>query len=481
VIEVSTFANRKVALFGLGGSGMATARALRAGGAEVVVGDDNAAALARAAEEGFAVADIAEMDWKGITALVLAPGVPLTHRGGEAFIHPAVAAARKVDAEVIGDIELFCRERAARNPESLLIAITGTNGKSTTTALIAHVMRSLGIDAQLGGNIGKPVLELDPPSREHANRVHVLEVSSFQIDLAPSLEPTVSVLLNITPDHLDRHGDMETYAAIKERLVAKTRHAAYVGIGNPLVAAIAARHAAAGSPPHVWRIARDQRGACEYTLSEPRQLAKIVEGQVAWMLRLPESPALRGFHNAENAAFAYLVAYDLGIQHGDVMRGLATFPGLPHRMEEVGRIGRTIFINDSKATNADSTEKALKSFEDGVHWIVGGTMKQGGITPLSPLFRRVAKAYLIGASSDAFASTLDGRVPYERCETLDRAVSAAARDAAQAEALSEKVNPVVLLSPACASYDQFKNFEMRGDRFRTLATALIQAARDKRP
>jgi UDP-N-acetylmuramoylalanine--D-glutamate ligase len=481
VIAVSTFANRRVALFGLGGSGMATARALRAGGADLTVGDDDAVAVARASKEGFAVSDIAAMDWTGVVALVLAPGVPLTHKAGLAFTHPVVAAARRAGAEVIGDIELFCRERAARNPESLLIAITGTNGKSTTTALIAHVMQSLGIDTQLGGNIGKPVLDLDPPSPEHGNRIYVLEVSSFQIDLAPSLAPTVSVLINITPDHLDRHGDMENYVAIKERLVAKTTHAAYVGIADPHVAGIAARHAAGDEPRLLWRVAKNQGTESEYVLSEPRQLAKIVEGQIAWMLRLPETPALRGFHNVENAAFAYLVAYDLGVEHGDVMRGLATFPGLPHRMEEVGRIGRTIFINDSKATNADSTEKALKSFDDSIYWIVGGTMKEGGITPLAPLFKRIARAYLVGASSDVFAKTLDRRVLYERCETLERALETAARDAAQAEAMSDKVNPIVLLSPACASYDQFKNFEVRGDRFRDLVAALVRSANSEQP
>ncbi len=448
---VTHAAGRHVALFGLGGSGLATARALVAGGAQVTAWDDGEAGRVKAREAGIEVADLRGIDWTEVASLVLSPGVPLTHPEP----HWAAVLARAAGVEVIGDIELFCRERAIIAPDAPFVAITGTNGKSTTTALTAHLFRAAGWDVQMGGNIGVPALALEPPA---TGRVHVLELSSFQIDLAPSLRPSVGVLLNLTPDHIDRHGTMEAYAAIKERLVAASDRAV-VGVDDAPCAAIAARH-----------------GNEATTISVTgRDAAITLDGTVlrrgdAVLADLDGLPALRGRHNGQNAAAAIAAVLALAgnLPIGQLTEGLRSFPGLPHRMEQVGRRGRVLFVNDSKATNADAAEQSLKSFEP-IHWIVGGTPKEGGLAPLAPLFPRIAKAYLIGRSSDAFAATLDAAdVPFERCGTLDAAVAAAARDAARSAALE----PAVLLAPACASYDQFKNFEDRGERFRALVEAL---------
>ncbi|MHC2107741.1 UDP-N-acetylmuramoyl-L-alanine--D-glutamate ligase [Methylobacterium sp.] len=450
---VTVFAGQKVALFGLGGSGLATANALKAGGAEVIAWDDNADSVARAQDAGLGTQDLREADWSGFMALVLSPGVPLTHPEP----HWTVRLAREAGVEIIGDIELFCRERRAQSPEAPLVAITGTNGKSTTTALIAHVLAQAGRDVQMGGNIGTAILSLAPPD---AGRVHVIEMSSFQIDLTPGLDPTVGVLMNITPDHLDRHGTMEQYAAIKERLIAGAG-LAVVGIDDGPSRAIAERRA--GDLVRVHVPAGDALCADAVTVRDG--IVRDPDGTA--LADINGIGSLRGAHNWQNAAVAVAVARALGLTPEAIQAGLSSFPGLPHRMEEVGRRGAVLFVNDSKATNADSTEKALTAFRD-IHWILGGKAKEGGIFPLVPYFQRVAHAYLIGAASDAFAATLEGVVPYTRCETLDVAVPRAAENAAASGA----PEPVVLLSPACASYDQFRNFEIRGDRFRALVQAL---------
>ncbi|KAA2238340.1 UDP-N-acetylmuramoyl-L-alanine--D-glutamate ligase [Salinarimonas soli] len=449
---VTSMAGRHVALFGLGGSGLATALALQAGGARVTAWDDNAAKVAEASARGVGTGDLRALDWSGVDALLLSPGVPLTHPEP----HWTVGLAHAAGVEVIGDVELFCRERAAIAPGAPFVAITGTNGKSTTTALVAHILREAGLDVQMGGNIGTAILSLEPPSE---GRVHVVECSSYQIDLAPSLKPTVGVHLNLSPDHLDRHGTMENYAAIKERLVARAR-IAVVGVDDDYSAAIAAR-IRAGAPVSVERTLADG------FMRDGTGVVLMRGGEAVERYDLAGIGSLRGAHNAQNAAAAIAAARVVGLDRAAIERGLRTFPGLAHRMEQVGRIGRVLFVNDSKATNADSTEKALSSFER-VHWILGGKAKAGGIAPLAPYFPRVAKAYLIGEASDAFAATLDGQVPVERCGTLDVAVARAAAQAAEDGA----PEPVVLLSPACASFDQFPNFEVRGDRFRSLVRAL---------
>ncbi len=468
---VTCFAGRHAALFGLGGSGLATARALIAGGARVDAWDDGAPAREKAAAVGIDVVDLKSADWSKYDCLLLAPGVPLTHPAP----HWSVLQARDRGIEIIGDIELFCRERAATTPDAPFVAITGTNGKSTTTALIAHVLRDAGKDVQLGGNIGVPILELEPPAE---GRYHVIECSSFQIDLAPSLAPGVGVLLNLTPDHLDRHGTMEIYAAVKERLVAKSDYAV-IGVDDDYCQSILHRLREEGHGEPLTSAISSHRGdVSEVVFFDANMLRRDISMAPHWSLDevlvdLSKARALRGAHNGQNAAAAFAACEWLGIPHDEIGQGMKRFPGLPHRMEEVGRLGSVVFVNDSKATNADAAEKAMLSYDD-MFWIIGGKSKEGGVEPLRPLFGRVRKAYLIGASSDDFARTLDGALAYERCGTLDVAIESAARDAAASGARE----PVVLLSPACASYDQFPNFEVRGDRFRELARALI-ARNDK--
>lgn len=456
---VETLRGAKVALFGLGGSGLSTLRALVAGGAEVCAWDDTEGARARAAAAGFAPVDLTTADWSGFKGLVLAPGVPLTHPKP----HWTVERANAAGVPVIGDIELFVRERAARAPKSPFVAITGTNGKSTTTALIAHILREAGRDVALGGNIGTPILDLPPPDEA---RVHVIECSSFQIDLAPSLNPSVGLLINITPDHLDRHGTIENYASIKARLVADS-DVALVGVDDDPSRAIAARLNRERGQGVVLISARSNPHA-DIWVDDHRIFARDSGGA---LIDLSTAPALRGEHNGQNAAFAFAAARACGVSVEAIARGIASFPGLAHRMEQVGREGRALFVNDSKATNADAAEKALKSFRD-IFWILGGKSKEGGIEPLRDLFPRVAKAYLIGAATEDFAQTLQGAVPFERCGTLDIALTSAARDALASDA----AEPVVLLSPACASYDQFPNFEVRGDRFRALVAERLRGA-----
>jgi UDP-N-acetylmuramoylalanine--D-glutamate ligase len=457
VIPVTTFAGKKVALFGLGGSGLVSASALLAGGADVIAFDDDAQSVMKAAAAGIPTADLREIDWSRIAALVLAPGVPLTHP----VPHWSVQLATKAAVEVIGDIELFCRERRHLAPDAPFVAITGTNGKSTTTALIAHLVASVGIDAQLGGNIGTAILSLDPPA---AGRVHVIECSSYQIDLAPTLDPSVGILINLSEDHLDRHGTMERYAAVKERLIAGVPKdgAAIVGVDDEWCLAIADRLQAAGKP--VQRISV-KRPLPHGIYVEAQRIIRANGG--ATVADIGGIGSLRGVHNAQNAACAAAAALALGLDPAAIQTGLRSFPGLAHRMEEVGRRGIVLFVNDSKATNADSAAQALACFSD-IFWIAGGKPKTGGIESLRKFFPRIRKAYLIGEAADEFALTLGPAVPHEIDGTLDQALAGAARDA-ESSAASE---PVVLLSPACASFDQYRNFEVRGDAFRTLVHAL---------
>jgi len=456
MIPATSFSGRRLALFGLGGSGRATAASLAAGGASVAAWDDNAASRAAAAEAGIAIVDLAAADWRGFDALVLAPGVPLTHPEP----HWTVRRAEAAGIEIIGDIEIFCRERRRHVPDAPFVAITGTNGKSTTTALIAHILSAAGRDVQLGGNIGVPVLSLEPPG---TGRYHVVEVSSFQIDLAPSLDPTVGLLLNLTPDHLDRHGTFARYAGLKERLVANAR-TAVIAVDDDHTQAIADRIEQAGRT--VVRVSA-RRPLARGVFADGARLFLADDGAVRPFASLDGIGSLRGEHNAQNAAAAVAALRALGIPDAAIVAGLASFPGLAHRMEQVGRRGRVLFVNDSKATNADAAGKALRSFER-IYWIAGGKPKEGGIADLAGYFPRIAKAYLIGEAMEDFASTIGDALPVERSVTLAAALARAAEDAARDPA----AEPVVLLSPACASYDQFQNFEKRGDAFRSLVRSL---------
>ena len=460
MIPITTFAGKKVAVFGLGGSGLVSASALLAGGADVVGFDDNEESVANANAAGIPTADLRRADWSRIAALVLAPGVPLTHPAP----HWIVRLAQQASVPVIGDIELFCRERAQVAPGSPFVAITGTNGKSTTTALVAHLAASAGMDVQMGGNIGTAILSLAPPraSLIQPSRVHVIECSSYQIDLAPSLDPSVGILINLSEDHLDRHGTMEHYAAVKERLIAGVPRegTAIVGVDDEWCQEIAGRMELAGK--RVVRVSVRRR--LRSGLYVERQRVMRGGDTVADIAGIG---SLRGLHNAQNAACATAAALALGIEPATIQKGLRSFPGLAHRMEEVGRRGTVLFVNDSKATNADSAAQALACFND-IFWIAGGKPKTGGIESLRKFFPRIRKAYLIGEAAKEFAATLSGEVAYETDGTLDRALAAAARDAEG----SASPEPVVLLSPACASFDQYRNFEVRGDAFRDLVRAL---------
>jgi UDP-N-acetylmuramoylalanine--D-glutamate ligase len=493
MIRATTFKGKKVAVFGLGGSGTVAVRSLLEGGATVAAWDDSEAGRAAAAKAGVPLVDLSTADWSQFSSLVLAPGVPLTHPEP----HWTVMKAHAAGVEIIGDVEIFARERAAHCPNAPFIAITGTNGKSTTTALIAHILSEARKDVQMGGNIGTAILSLEPPAPD---RFHVIEMSSFQIDLTPTLHPTIGVLLNVTPDHLDRHGTIEQYAAVKERLVIGAKVAA-VSVDDDYCIGILKRRIASG--PAVAFSAKNAL-APGYSAPSGELVCANREGLAVKLGNLSGVSTLRGAHNTQNALAAVSAVREcLAVvgqpQDIDWQRALNTFGGLAHRMEEIGRIGNVLFINDSKATNADSTEKALLSFPRDVFWILGGKPKDGGIESLRDYFPGVVRAYLIGAASDEFSKTLDGDVAIIPCGTLDVAVARAAADAeafSQGQAMmlynvqgnmgvgtrvpwngphpsaSTTAQPVVLLSPACASYDQFKNFEVRGDAFRALVAAL---------
>ncbi|MCF4167072.1 UDP-N-acetylmuramoyl-L-alanine--D-glutamate ligase [Zavarzinia compransoris] len=453
MIVADSFANRRVAVFGLARTGISAAKALLAGGA-VVLADDDKPASRTAAAEGVTMADLRTADWSAIAALVLAPGVPLTHPEP----HDVVKLARAAGVPVIGDMELFARS-SARLPGTRVVMITGTNGKSTTTALTAHLLAAAGVPVAVGGNLGTAVLDLEPLP---PGGVYVFEVSSYQIDLLDTLVPDVGVLLNITPDHLDRHGGMDGYVAVKERLFRDQApgQAAIVGIDDPHCAVIAGRIAA---PVRLSVGQRLESGvsAIDGTLFE--------NGDPVFDLNA--LPRLPGAHNWQNIGAAFAVLRALGLSLDAAVAGLSSFPGLAHRMELVAEKGGIRFVNDSKATNADAAAKALAAY-DRIYWIAGGKPKAGGIASLDAYWPRIARAYLIGEAAEEFAATLSGHVPASVVGTLDAAVKAAARDAANDTGAA----PVVLLSPACASFDQFTSFEARGDRFRDLVAALGEVA-----
>lgn len=449
MIPVPGFEGRRVAVFGLGRSGLTAARALQAGGALPVLWDDSVSSRMQAGAEGFAVEDLTAADWSGFAALVLSPGAPLTHPRP----HWTVGKARDAGVEVIGDIELFARAIAAlpKDGRPKVVAITGTNGKSTTTALLGWVLKQAGLTVHVGGNIGIGVLALPSPAPE---AVYVIEVSSYQLDLTTSFAPDVAILTNISPDHLDRHGGMEGYVAAKARIFA---HAglSLVGVDEEWGQDI------------LTELRRLERRAVEVTTRIPspargegRILASAGSIQAGGAdVDLRKARSLPGRHNAQNAAFAYAAARALGVPHDAAVKGLLSFPGLAHRMEHVGTLGRVRFINDSKATNADAARQALSSY-DRSFWIAGGRAKAGGIDDLEDLFPRVAEAFLIGEAAGPFAARL-GETPHR----ISGDMAAAVRDAAGAAAATGR-DEVVLLSPAAASFDQYPDFEARGEAFR---------------
>jgi len=461
MIPVRGFVGKTVAVFGLGRTGLTAARALTAGGAKVILWDENEKSREAAKAEGFTLVDLANADWFSINALMLSPGVPLTHPKP----HWVVEKARDAGVEILGDIELFARTVAAApaHKRPKIVAVTGTNGKSTTTALIAHVLAQAGRDIRIGGNIGYGVLGLEDM---HGGAVYVLELSSYQLDLTSSLKPDVSIILNISPDHLERHGDMEGYVAAKKRILLNQGKGdfAIVGVDDPWCQQICTEITAANRRT-IWPIsARRAMGRGVYSLQG--MLYDAVDGRVNEVADLTRARSLPGRHNWQNASAAYAAVRALGLTVQDAVDGLMSFPGLAHRMETVGVIGRVRFVNDSKATNADAARQAMSSYPR-FYWIAGGRAKSGGIDDLTDLFSGVAKAYLIGEAAQDFAKVLDGLAPYEISGDLESATRAA-----WADARASGEDAIVLLSPACASFDQFADFEERGEAFRSAVHSL---------
>ncbi len=465
MIPITTMAGRKVAVFGMARSGLAASAALLAGGAEVHAWDDGARGREAAAAHGLTVTDLAATGLDSYDALVLAPGVPLTHPKP----HWSVLAAKAAGVPVIGDTELFFHERAARGAGTTVLAITGTNGKSTTTALTAHVIASAGRPTSMGGNIGAAVLSLEDFT---PGRIYVVELSSYQIDLTPTLTADAAALLNITPDHLDRHGSLAGYAAVKEAIFARlpAGGAAVVSLDDAHCGAIARRL----DPGLAARPVSVERRLNTGFWRDGRDLVETSGGLERARLTLANAPALPGPHNAQNACAAWLLARAAGLSDGEVQAGLETFPGLEHRLEVVGRYAGALVVNDSKATNAEAAAHALRAFEN-IHWIVGGRAKDGGVATLRALMAHVSHAYLIGEAATQLAGELEGHVPFSAAGTIEQAVAdafkaIAATPPAAADAGAAQIAmahpPVLLLSPACASFDQFPDFEARGRAFK---------------
>lgn len=464
MIKATTFKGRRVAVFGLGRTGVSAALSLQAGGAEVFAWDDREDARDTASAEGVDIYDLSIIDWSTIDEFVLSPGVP--HYLPKP--HWTAIAAIAASVPIICDIEILAREINARpaSDRPKVIAITGTNGKSTTTSLIGHILKSLGKDAQIGGNIGRGVLDLD---RMHAGTHYVIELSSYQLERTQSLRANAAILLNLSPDHLDRHGTMDAYGQIKQNIFNNQTadDTVIIGVddafGKALTTQLKARNGRRIVPISAQRALG--HGVCALGGQLVDRTAR--NGRV--VCDLTQARALEGVHNAQNAAAAYSAVASLGIEARFIGEAILSFPGLAHRMETIGSIGSVRFVNDSKATNADAVRQALGSYEN-VFWIAGGVAKDGGIEPLMDLKARIRKAYLIGDAAQDFAATLDiVGVEHKVSGALKMALLCATHDALS----SGLKDPIVLLSPACASFDQFANFEVRGDAFRTEVRALM--------
>jgi UDP-N-acetylmuramoylalanine--D-glutamate ligase len=460
MVVVRCFAGRRVAILGLAKSGRASAAALAAGGAEIIGWDDSAKTREALAGE-IPMVDLAGIAWRDIAALILSPGIPHSFPKP----HPVVFQVQAAGTEIIGDLELLARAQ----PQARYIGITGTNGKSTTTALIGHILREAGQVTEIGGNLGTPALSLAAFDGDGA---YVIECSSYQLELISSLTFGIAVLLNITPDHLDRHGGMDGYIAAKRHIFDRQSASAtaVIGVDDPICRAICEEMGQAG-PQRVVPISVKEKAAGGIYV-EAGWLVDDLDGFSVKVLDLAGAERLPGAHNWQNAAASYAVARRAGVAPEVAAAAIRSFPGLAHRQELVDTVGQIRYINDSKATNADATEKALTCYS-AIYWIAGGLSKAGGIVPLAPYFPRLRHAFLIGNATEEFAATLDGKVPFTRCGDLAAAVVAAS-ERAGAEHID---GAVVLLSPACASFDQFANFEARGDAFRDLVAGLHDSSR----
>ncbi len=451
MIPITAYQDKSVAVFGLGRTGLSASRALVAGGARVLVWDDDPNRRLDAVRLGAEAVAPSPEAWKGIAALILSPGVPLTHPRP----HMVVGLADRLGAEILGDVELFARTR----PAAAVAAVTGTNGKSTTTSLLGHILSRAGRGVEVGANLGRPVLDFDVLAAAGA---YILELSSYQIDLTEGLRPQVVALLNISPDHLDRHGGMDGYVAAKQRLLAMACPDATLVIGSDdeWSAPICQAMQAAGRK--VVEISTAHEVAGGIFARDGRLYRTGIDTPAELIADLNDIETLRGAHNWQNAAVAFAVAEALGLSAAQIVPALADYPGLPHRLEVVARQGDIVFINDSKATNAEAAAHALAAYGR-IYWIAGGIAKQGGIASLTPYFSNVVRVFLIGEAAPDFARGLGADLAHEISGDLATAVRAAHGAANAAK------GGVVLLSPACASFDQFASFEDRGDQFRALA------------
>jgi UDP-N-acetylmuramoylalanine--D-glutamate ligase len=429
VITARAFAGKHYAVYGLARSGLATVEALLASGAKVTAWDSNEDARAKL-PDGAELANLDDADLSRFDSLVVSPGVPLNR-------HPIAARARDAGVEIIGDIELFARARPELPPHKV-VGITGTNGKSTTTALVHHILQTAGVPTSMGGNIGLPILAQDPLPQ---GGVYVLELSSYQLDLTQSLDCDVAVLLNITPDHLDRYDSFEAYAASKARLIEMQ------SAGHNMVVRVTE--------------ARDFDVGAEGVFAS--FIEDVLDHKFVELRDRKQFPALQGPHNLENMLAAIEVCDILGLDVEQIREGLRTYPGLPHRMERIREKGGVTFVNDSKATNPTATAPALAAFP-AIRWILGGRAKTDNLDECAPHFGHVRSAYTIGEAAELFERLLKPHMPVKNCRELGEAVRQAANDAEGGD--------TVLLSPACASFDQFKDFEERGDQFRSQVGAL---------
>ncbi|NQW49835.1 MAG: UDP-N-acetylmuramoyl-L-alanine--D-glutamate ligase [Rhodospirillales bacterium] len=452
MIDLAVLEGSSFVVLGLARSGLATVRALRAAGIECIAWDDSATSRDAAAQAGARIADPVTIDWSEIAALVISPGIPSTLPAP----HPVAVVARAAGKPIICDVELLARAQ----PEAQFVAITGTNGKSTTTALIGHILQQAGARCEVGGNIGRGALDLAPLGK---GGLYVLELSSYQLELLETFHADIAVWLNITPDHIDRHGDIAGYVAAKKNIFARQRAGDCAVIGTedePSRAVEREMTARAGIACVPVALDRPIANGISY------RAGMLVDAD-GYTVDFSDVLTLPGDHNAQNAACAWAVCRWLDVPRETIVAGLRTYPGLPHRQERVAAVGSVVYINDSKATNADATARALSSYDD-IYWILGGQAKEGGVAPLGSYFDRIRHAFLIGEATELFAGQLDGKLPYSRCGDLQSAL-----DAAHALAQREAAGPaVVLLSPACASWDQWKSYEHRGDAFRAMARAL---------
>ncbi|BAP26868.1 UDP-N-acetylmuramoyl-L-alanine--D-glutamate ligase [Candidatus Liberibacter asiaticus] len=444
-MKLSSFRNHSIAVFGLGRSGLSAACALKDSGVHVIAWDDHPCAVKQAKDMGIEVIDFREIPWSIISFLVLSPGIALTGENA----HWCVKLANQFNVEIIGDIELFVRERRFSSLQSPFIAVTGTNGKSSTVALISHVLRKNGYDVQLGGNIGLPILNLEYFS---PNRFYVIECSSYQIELTPTIDPSIGVLLNISPDHLDRHHTLENYVNIKKKIVTMSKHA-IICINDHQCEKIAYDMNFIGHS--ISRISSQSLQSDSDLYIDESFLKCSATSEVIFDFSQETKK-----HNIQNLVTSAVVCMQLGLKVEEIKRALLSCGGLTHRLQTIARLGHVIFINDSKATNLHSVIHAFLNEKRRIYWIAGGLSKSDDFSTLFPFISKIAKAYFIGNSGMLFFHHFGGKINSTLSKTLDQALKSVVRDVENVQLPS-----IVLFSPGCASFDQYNNFRERGFSF----------------